>query len=61
MPDFNGRRAGRVSPVLEEEIRHPTRRRRVFEVVGSGDSGSSPGGWGGLGGWAVYLDSPSYK
>ena len=31
-PDFNGRRAGRVSRVLEEEIRHPTRRRRVFGV-----------------------------
>ena len=30
--DFNGRRAGRVSWVLEEGIRHPTRRRRVFEV-----------------------------
>ena len=31
-PDFNGRWAGRVSRVLEEEVRHPTRRRRVFEV-----------------------------
>ena len=31
-PDFNGRRAGWVSRVLEEEIRHLTRWRRVFGV-----------------------------
>ena len=30
--DFNGRRVGRVSQVLEEEIRHPTRRCWVFGV-----------------------------
>ena len=31
-PDCNGHRAGRVSRVLEEEIRHPTRRSQVFGV-----------------------------